>query len=138
MTGYGAKYFSVITNVKAKMMLEQRRRRIRGCVHPRSSDTFKSNPRRRQPTAPTNVIDPQISIRRSLSRSVRFWISSGSLMLTFAATSTKLKISMGAWGGKEKGNGLNTVGSTFQATRCPNLHVKSGSPDEKKKIIVYL
>jgi hypothetical protein len=71
MTGYGAKYFSTSANSIIEMTLDAKRPQIRGSDHGISSDVFKLNAKRKDPTAVTNVRDPRKSMRRSLSAKVR-------------------------------------------------------------------
>ena len=95
MTGYGAKYFSTITNSIIEMTLETKRPQIRGSDHGISSDVFKLSAKRKDPTAITSVKDPRKSMRRSFSANVRLWTSSGRTIFTLIATTARLNITMG-------------------------------------------
>lgn len=128
MTGYGAQYFSTETKKNPKIILAIRSPKIIGFDHFISSVDFKLNPKRRQPTAPTRVKEPRKSMRRNFSDKLWFWISSGSWILTFVATTTQLKISTGAYGSSEH------FVISEKRTIIINLHIERGAPARHRKL----
>ena len=129
MTGYGAQYFSTKTKKNPKITLAASSPIISGFDHCISSVDFKLKPKRRQPTAPTRVKEPRKSIRRNFSDKLWFWISSESWILTFVATTTQLKISIGAYSSSE-----HSFLITEMRTIIINLHIERSTPARHRKL----